>query len=188
MLHDTNNEALEHEFNHLALNLRNMWYQHGYTGLRYFRQHMADIYNRFQHLLDEDKIDHETVRAAMGACDDLMALKTVPSESWAPYVAGIKRRLSQSESESEGGSEGGSGSGAGGEPSPSLSTISSSEESPLEGSSADADPAFVGAAAAGLIPTQGAQSTASNTRSNGTSPINAQVSQVHSRTPRRASS
>ncbi|OCF36796.1 hypothetical protein I317_05829 [Kwoniella heveanensis CBS 569] len=79
-------------------------------------------------------MDHETVRAAMGACDDLMALKAVPSESWAPYVAGIKRRLSESEGEGEGGGEG----------SPVISTFSSPTDSPLEEHSAGGDtPGFM---------------------------------------------
>ncbi|WVF71405.1 hypothetical protein IAT40_006209 [Kwoniella sp. CBS 6097] len=177
MLHDTNNVALEHEFNHLALNLRNMWYQHGYTGLRYFRQHMADIYNRFQHLLDEDKMDHETARAAMGACDDLMALKTVPSESWAPYVAGIKRRLSESEGEGEGESEA----------SPMISTTSSPEDSPLE-----EHPTTAAAAASGLMSSQ-AQASQPGSPSDTTKSHGGMSSQARTKslsrtsTPRRAS-
>ncbi|WWC62043.1 uncharacterized protein I303_104631 [Kwoniella dejecticola CBS 10117] len=96
MLHDIDNTSLELEFGVLALNLRNMWYQHGYTGLRYFKQHIADIYKRFEFLIDEDKVDPETVRAAENACNDLLALHAVPNETWLPYVTGIKRRLSQS--------------------------------------------------------------------------------------------
>ncbi|OCF60697.1 hypothetical protein L486_00334 [Kwoniella mangroviensis CBS 10435] len=96
MIHDINNTSLELEFGVLALNLRNMWYQHGYSGLRYFKQHIADIYKRFELLLDEDKVDPETVRAAESACNDLLALHAVPNETWLPYVTSIKRRLSQS--------------------------------------------------------------------------------------------
>ncbi|WWC94261.1 hypothetical protein V866_001101 [Kwoniella sp. B9012] len=96
MIHDINNTSLELEFGVLALNLRNMWYQHGYSGLRYFKQHIADIYKRFELLLDEDKVDPDTVRAAESACNDLLALHAVPNETWLPYVTSIKRRLSQS--------------------------------------------------------------------------------------------
>ncbi|WVW84010.1 hypothetical protein I302_106036 [Kwoniella bestiolae CBS 10118] len=104
MIHDINNTSLELEFGVLALNLRNMWYQHGYSGLRYFKQHIADIYKRFELLLDEDKVDPETVRAAETACNDLLALHAVPNETWLPYVTSIKRRLSQSSSTSGGSS------------------------------------------------------------------------------------
>nr|XP_019011105.1 uncharacterized protein I206_04415 [Kwoniella pini CBS 10737]OCF49886.1 hypothetical protein I206_04415 [Kwoniella pini CBS 10737] len=97
MLHDMDNTSLELEFGTLALNLREMWYQHGYTGLRYFRQHIADIYKRFE-FLDEEKADPETIRAAESACNDLLALHAVPNETWLPYVNGIKRRVSQSNS------------------------------------------------------------------------------------------
>ncbi|WRT66442.1 uncharacterized protein IL334_003399 [Kwoniella shivajii] len=115
MLHDTVNTALELEFSVLEINLRNMWYQHGYTGLRYFQQHIADIYQRFQLLVDEDRVDPDTVRAAETACNDLLALQAVPNQTWLPYVTGIRRRLSQS-----------------GESNSNLSITSSPQESPVE--------------------------------------------------------
>ncbi|WVR06961.1 hypothetical protein IAU60_003997 [Kwoniella sp. DSM 27419] len=104
--------ALEAEFDTLALNLRNMWYQHGYTGLRYFKSHIADIYSRFQNLLDQDRVDAGTLRAAMSACDELLALKTVPNESYLAYVVGIRQGISQT--------------------SPTATNVSSPEDSPLE--------------------------------------------------------
>ncbi|WWC89254.1 uncharacterized protein L201_004175 [Kwoniella dendrophila CBS 6074] len=106
MLHDLDNTSLEIEFNVLALNLRDMWYQHGYTGLRYFKQHIADIYKRFQILLDEDKVDAETLRAAENACNELLALSAsaVPDETWLPYVTSMKKGILISSSGSGGSS------------------------------------------------------------------------------------
>ncbi|WVQ80805.1 hypothetical protein IAT38_002911 [Cryptococcus sp. DSM 104549] len=98
MTQDSTNLTLQYEFDLLEVQLRGLWYQHGYPGLRYVREHFSDVYKRFMSLLVKDgDIEADTAAVALKACADLAEVRGVPKVSWFHIVISIRLEVARYE-------------------------------------------------------------------------------------------